>query len=184
MITSITIDETIDTQYEPSYCEIDCDEYRYEFENIDIISKSKIKCISCHNYTTYPSRIDQYDSKLFHYECRTCAGIYAVCVGCENITNETVHLAKLISHHNSEEVEEDGENYKVTTFNFDNLREEEKTNFTQYKDELDIYENSEIVYTQPTYFYDEDKFGPITGPDGGFQSTWKCKCSTFIVTDK
>lgn len=171
MITSITIDETIDKQY--VFWEMDCDEYRYNFENIDTISRTRIKCIGCNNYTTYASRVDQYGSNLFHYDCMSCERVYAVCVGCEDITGETVELAELISHHNYEEVKEDGDNYKVVLLDDDCKI-----------DTLDVYNNSEIVYTKPIYFYDNKIFGDLTGHDGGGSSTWKCKCSTSTVSDK
>jgi len=40
---------------------------------------------------------------------------------------------------------------------------------------------SRIVYTKPIYFYDESKFGDITGPDGGYTSTWFCENCHFQV---
>jgi len=41
-----------------------------------------------------------------------------------------------------------------------------------------------ILYTKPTYFYNKKLFQELTGPDGGFTSTWKCSCSVREVIDK
>ena len=175
MSTSIVFDESIDNNFigpvlgiTDEYGLLDEEEYSW-LDNIQIIRRTRIKCITCDNYTLYADRLSRDDDNdIYNYECKKCRGLYAVCFKCQDVTSDNVNLSQLISHHNYERIEEDGPNYKVM--------------LSKYIP-CDL-SDSEIVYTESNYFFDENIFGPITGHDGGFDSTWKCKCGTFTITDK
>lgn len=147
MEARITVDDRIDTN--------NCSRFHLE-SNPD---NTKLQCPKCNQYTSYGVYLDaSYGYEIKHYECFNCKGYYCVCFDCEDVNNGTVHLAQLISHHNYDNVQTNGDDYILT--------------------------NNEISYTKPTYFYDESRFGYITGPDGGFSSVWKCDCSIMEVNDK
>ncbi len=164
--TTIRIDTNFDDKYESDFYDFregfDSD---YEYNNNYII-----KCISCNADTLYGVMMNSDSENIIHFECVNCRGYYAVCFDCENPDNDTVKLAQLLEHHNCCDIKNDGDNYKIVPLPND-----------QYDDD-DV--KSKIVYTKPTYFYSEKLFEEFTGHDGGYTSTWKCDCSTRIVTDK
>jgi len=138
------------------------------FENIqvdfdELLDNTRIRCTNCH----LPTNLSHSTTKTFaFYTCLYCEYTYGVCYNCNccNENTKNVRLSKLIEHHNYYDVPKNSnENYRIINSN---------------KDE------TIVRYKIPSYFFNEKIFGEITGPDGGFSSTWYCKCGLRTVTDK
>lgn len=137
---------------------------RFWYEN-EYMMYSRIKCLKCDEYTCYGTTIDCDGNNLFFYECKNCMLYYAVCFDCQKNKDCVVKLSRLVEHHNYNGLS-DGDGYVVT-----------KTK--------GVYCGCNMIrYLKSVYFYDEGKFGDITGPDGGYESEWKCDCSTRVIIDK
>jgi hypothetical protein len=140
------------------------------------ISRTYITCIKCDTRTCYGCSFDSnamFDRTIVSYECKTCTGYYNVChnhlESCLRQNMNTVELCSLVKHHNYDKLTTDGSNYVISD------------------EECDEYYDATIIkYTSPEYMYDESIFGDITGPDGGFSSTWSCShCDkTWSFLDK
>jgi len=77
-------------------------------------------------------------------------------------------LCKLLSHHNYKEITESTDDYDII-----------------HDDAYDWVDERRIKYKKPTYYFDENIFGDLTGPDGGFPSEWSCNCcESIILLDK
>ncbi len=135
---------------------------------------TKLKCLNCGNFTSYGVMINCDYENIYHYECFECYGYYAVCFDCENPNANKVHLAKLLSHHNFYNLTDNEDYYKIVPD--DNYEEDPDDKYEE--------DSTMIHYTKPVYFFDQKKFGELTGPDGGYVSVWKCKCSTRVINDK
>ena len=130
------------------------------------IGYTYIICPKCNNRTTYGTQISA-DNEFISYYCNTCDGYYGVCIECYDGDNSS--LLQLLKHHNYYNIEATENDY------FDIIEDDEYDGGETY-----------IKYTTPTYFFSEAKFDRITGPDGGFISTWYCnQCDKqFNLSDK
>lgn len=146
--------------------EITLDNNYFEVEEDKIMSNCII-CTKCNKETCLGNIINVNNDDLCHYYCSSCNFLFAVCYKCENIQSDTVQLAQLIKQHNFYNITDNSNDYVI-----DIDTDIEGDTFTW------------IRYTQPTYYFDIDRFETFTGDDGGWPSVWKCKCSTYVVYDK
>ena len=122
-------------------------------------------CPYCGDQSTYgfPVSCDDEDCTM-NYFCKNCEYYFTICLACYERT-DIAYLMKLVSHPNLENIKDSTDEFKIST-----------------NDDCD----SNIVYIAPRDYFDEKTFGPITGPDGGYSSQWKCDmCNTEReITDK
>ncbi len=121
--------------------------------------QSWINCSQCNNRTSYGCTICC-DCQMYSYYCNDCSGYFCICSYCAK-ENEG-ELMKLIEQHNWYYIKGKTDDYKIV----------------EYKDIDNDTPNrlkSHILYKKPVYIFDENKFGWITGPDGGYTSTWYCE---------
>ena len=131
---------------------------------------SFIFCPDCNQKSCYGTFIDT-EETLFHYLCKNCNSYYATCVTCYKNGKRVV--CQLLSHHNH-------------NCYCDPLHATYKVVQIQEHDNDDYSNDTEIEYNISTWKYDQNRFGDITGPDGGYFSRWKCQCcdGTYRITDK
>jgi len=132
----------------------ECDEH--------CVHRTYILCQKCQKRTCYGSYID-IDGEIHSYFCDNCNVYYSICSKC--VEPEDGSLMRLISHANKDFSETHADaDYKIV-----------KCSSSDYEDG----DESRIIYIKPVYFYNEAKFGWITGPDGGYTSTWFCENCNF-----
>lgn len=159
------------------------------------IGFSRIKCSGCGALTCFGAQQVNYNDdeddenakKFIIYYCDPCSRMYVACYNC--ITHEKCQLMTLVEHHNF--------NYKkfpltseINSGQIQQVVDERKWRlYGYYENETDEYNNDNIqfnfttlLHVIPGYVYDAHKFGPITGPDGGGFSKWKCNiCDTEVT---
>ena len=165
-----------------------------EHKQKHIMLRSRIKCPQCHKKTSWgvymdsdvPSHTDD-ELKVFMFECYHCVGYYAICWTCfkENVSfdcKRDVTLTRLRSHRgcDQESIQEWVKHIIKTRRDAQpKIMVEVCTETTQDGD--DEFEQR-LIFHKPCYFYSEATFGPITGPDGGYDSVWECEQCDRLYT--
>lgn len=165
--TTMVRDAVIDPADIGTYAQEDEND-KEEWDCVD----TKIVCPGCQNLTLYgavPGNLISEEDPLYVYECR-CQRVYAVCIRCNAPPppnqSATVRLAALLTH--DERNAPGGDGYVVQSKGY--LGEDE--------DEDDF---TEVVYTRPTWHYDQRIFGDFIGDCGNSRSMWMCDCGAWDV---
>ena len=126
-----------------------------------------IICPICEERSCYSSDIDMNNNYLSYF-CQHCENYYNCCVLC--FKESEAPLAQLLISHNYEEFKSDVNS--AVKFEVRNKVEDDEEN--EY---FNFGEDTELVIHSELYHFPTKILGEITGPDGGYYSTWKCsKC--------
>lgn len=161
---------------------------------IDAIELIRMVCPDCRNSTTYG--VDYWDEYVKLFKCNCCERWYAVCFECNRVHGEqdqTVQLMSLQAHHNTNGVWAPTIHRRIIKNGiFNRPSQVEETDATEAyciedKDCRDSYygpfeTKTYVRYVDPTFAFDEKVFGMLTGPDGGFQSIWRCGECNMLMT--
>lgn len=135
---------------------------------------SFIHCLKCKEQIDceFVGQPDHFSDNIL-YICSKCNILYNLCYPCAEKNNMNTYFMNIVSVEISSK---DSPLLLNKSSNYDIMNNSEMNGveYAKFNEELDLI------------YYQEDKYGPIFGNDGGFYSEWKCSCckNTVFITDK
>jgi hypothetical protein len=135
-------------------------------------TRTYFNCKKCDKRTTYGARGNDYgEDQLVIFTCKKCNIHYALCGVCHSKSKKKQKL--MVLKYISIDTYSSSVNDRLVRLPNDKriIFEDDDT----YKFIKDDYGDNQIECFKPVYQFDEWRLGPLSGPDGGQESTWYCE---------